>query len=77
MKSNEWIRKAEIEMNERRAHVDWLREHNMDYQRYRQNIFFMEDAIRTLGFTVKSKGVDGYEIKCKWSDAPEALKNGR
>ena len=77
MKSNEWIRRAEIELNERRAHVDWLREHSQDYQRYRQNIFFMEDAIRQLGFTIKSNGVAGYEIKCKWSDAPEALKNGR
>lgn len=74
MRSVDWIRKAEEELNQQRDHVEWLRERGLDHQRHRQSIFVMEDAMRQLGFTVKSNGVNGYEIKCKWSDAPEALK---
>lgn len=74
MKSSDWIKKAEQELNERRDHVYWLKDKGLEYQRMRQSIFVAEDAMRLLGFTVKSNGVDGYEIKCKWSDAPESVK---
>lgn len=74
MKSSDWIKKAEQELNARRDHVYWLKDKGLEHQRMRQSIFVAEDAMRLLGFTVKSNGVDGYEIKCKWSDAPEGLK---
>lgn len=42
-----------------------------------QQAYFAEDVLRKMGFTIKQLGTAGVEIKCKWSDAPEALNNDR
>lgn len=78
MKSNEWIQRAGTELKQRRQHAEFLK--NRGLKELGQNVLTSvgtaEDVLRAAGFTVKYSE-DEYTIKCKWSDAPEALKNGR
>ena len=78
MKSSDAIKNACTELKQRRQHAEFLK--NRGLKELGQNVLTAvgtaEDVLRTAGFTVKySEGE--YTIKCKWSDAPEALKNGR
>lgn len=75
MKSNDWIQKVGDELKARRNHSAFLT--NRGLEDLGKNVLASvgagEDILRAAGFTVKYK--DGeYTIKCKWSDAPEALK---
>lgn len=77
MKSNEWIRRAEIELKQRKDHAAFLR--NRGLEDLGKNVLTAvgagEDILRAAGFTVKVNESGDYTIKCKWSDAPEVLKN--
>lgn len=76
MKSNEFMRKTEKYLNEVNEHRYFLKSQglNDNSRRMKENLMAMERVLRELGFTVKSNGTAGYEIKCKWSDAPEGEK---
>lgn len=77
MKGKKAIRDAEKYLTDYSEYINEMRGRGLmnDAQRMRQHLFMMEDAIRKLGFTVKSNGTAGYEIKCKWSDAPEGIND--
>lgn len=79
MKSNTAVEAAEKLISEKEAWAAELKNKGLlDLGRAVMNeAYFAEDVLRTMGFTVKTLGREGVEIKCKWSDAPEALKNGR
>ena len=77
MNSTEWIKKCEAYLNQKRDYSYYLKERGeLKYgQQVMKDALLCEEAIRELGFTIRSKGKEGVEIKCKWSDAPEKLKN--
>lgn len=79
MKSSNAIKAGEKILAEKQAWAADLKNRGqLDLGReVMQQAYFAEDVLRKMGFTIKQLGTAGVEIKCKWSDAPEALKNGR
>lgn len=78
MKSNTAIEKVCTELKQRREHATFLRSKGLEknYEHVMAAVGACEDILRTAGFTVKRDDAGNYTIRCKWSDAPEALKNG-